>query len=76
MNKTEKIEWLKTHFFADFIFTRKRAFDELSEKQSMFCVCGRLATGLHMRRCAKFNKKVDNETVQRLSYLLPKGGGL
>lgn len=47
-------------------------FDELSDKQTMFCCCGKLATGVHERNCAKFNNKVLAETIKRLSYLLPK----
>lgn len=74
MKREDKIEWLKTHFFADFTVTRERVFNELSDMQPMFCICGGLATGLHERNCRKFQKAVDNETLQRLSHLLPKGG--
>lgn len=47
MKREDKIEWLKTHFFADFTVTRERVFNELSDMQPMFCICGGLATGLH-----------------------------
>lgn len=70
MNLKDKIEWLKTHFFSDFVLTRERVFNELSDKQSMFCVCGKLATGLHESSCRKFNKVVDAETVKRLNHLI------
>lgn len=70
MRQKEKIEWLKTHYVADFIATRERVFNELSDKQTMFCVCGKLATGLHERYCSRFNKTVDKETCKRLEYLL------
>lgn len=36
----------------------------------MFCVCGKLATGLHESSCRKFNKVVDAETVKRLNHLI------
>lgn len=70
MNLKDKVEWLKTHFFSDFISTRERVFNELSDKQSMFCICGKLATGLHERSCRRFNKFVDSETVKRLNHLI------
>ena len=72
MTNSEKIEWLKSHFFADFISTREKVFNDLSDRQSMFCICGKLATGLHELNCSKFRKVVDKEVLIRLSYLLPK----
>lgn len=72
MKQKDKIEWLKTHFFADFISTRQKVFGELSDKQSMFCVCGKLATGLHENNCRRFNNLVDKETVTRLEHLIKK----
>lgn len=71
MSLKDKVEWLTSNFFIDFISTRERVFNELSDKQSMFCVCGKLATGLHERTCRKFNKAVDSETVKRLNHLIP-----
>ena len=72
MKKYEKLEYLKNADFGLFIKTRKIVFDELSDQQTMFCCCGKLATGLHESNCTKFNNKVDAETIKRLSYLLPK----
>ena len=72
MKKYEKLEYLKNADFGLFIKTRKMVFDELSDQQTMFCCCGKLATGLHESNCTKFNNKVDAETIKRLSYLLPK----
>lgn len=54
------------HAHPDYLVTRVKVFDELSYAQPMFCVCGRLATGLHERACRKFNNKVDNVTYRRL----------
>lgn len=65
-------DWLKTHFFAEYIGTRCRVFNELSDKQLMFCVCGKLATGLHENRCSKFNRVVDIETINRMRERLPE----
>lgn len=70
MKLQDKIEWLKTHFFSDFVSTRERVFNELSANQTMFCICGKLATGLHERSCRRFNKVVDSETVKRLNHLI------
>ena len=72
MKKYEKLEYLKNANFGLFIKTRQMIFDELSDQQTMFCCCGKLATGLHESNCTKFNNKVDAETIKRLSYLLPK----
>ncbi len=69
MNVVEKKEFLENTHFNDWINTRMKIVDELSNKQSMFCVCGRLATGLHEGSCRKFNDRVNSETVKRLSYL-------
>lgn len=74
MKKHEKLAHLKDTDFGLFVKTRQMVFDELSDQQTMFCCCGKLATGLHEMNCTKFNNKVDSETIKRLSYLLPKGG--
>jgi hypothetical protein len=54
-------EWLKT---------RKDVLDELSDRYPMFCVCGKLCTGLHENNCKKFQDKITSETVKKLEYLL------
>ena len=72
MKKYEKLEYLKNANFGLFIKIRQMVFNELSDQQTMFCCCGKLATGLHESNCTKFNNKVDAETIKRLSYLLPK----
>ena len=72
MKKHEILAYLKDADFGLFVKTRQMVFDELSDQQTMFCCCGKLATGLHESNCTKFNNKVDAETIKRLSYLLPK----
>lgn len=69
MNEKERIEYLKTNHFHDWSSARQKVFDELSDKQSMFCCCGKLATGLHEASCSKFNRMVDCETASRLKGL-------
>ena len=72
MKKHEKLAYLKDANFGLFVKTRQMVFDELSDRQTMFCCCGKLATGMHEMNCTKFNNRVVAETIKRLSYLLPK----
>ena len=46
------------------------AFDELSRAQSIFCVCGKVASGLHERSCPAFRKKVDGAAIRQLEHLI------
>ena len=66
----EAIEFLKQNHLSTFTKTRGEVEIRISNSQTMFCVCGKLATGLHEARCRKFQKKVDNETVKQLKYLV------
>ena len=72
MKMHEKLAYLKDANFGLFVKTRQMVFDELSDQQTMFCCCGKLATGMHEMNCTKFNNRVVAETIKRLSYLLPK----
>lgn len=71
--KIRKISLFKRQSFGYFLKDSSKSFNELSDKQTMLCCCGRLATGLHENNCTKFNNKVDAETIKLLSHLLPKG---
>lgn len=67
---TNKIlNYIQDNHFSEWLRTRQEVEKELSEKQAVFCVCGRLATGLHESHCRKFQKKVTKETLNRLAYL-------
>lgn len=70
MKIAEKLRRIKEKDCNLFMKTRQQVFDELNNKQTMFCVCGKLATGLHTTHCKKFNDKVTTETVKRLSFLI------
>lgn len=70
MKKSEKIEVIKSKNLGLFVKTRQQVFNELSDQQTMFCCCGKLATGLHESHCRRFNDKVDSETIKRLDFLL------
>lgn len=72
LNREQKLNYLYKANLGLFIKTRKTVFEELSERQTMFCCCGKLATSLHEEHCVKFNNKVKDKVIKRLSYLLPK----
>lgn len=68
----DKILYLKAAYGREWDEKRREVDEELSKMQGIFCLCGRLATGLHERSCRRFNSKVDSETAKKLSHLLKK----
>ena len=70
MKKSEKLEKIKEADLALFVKTRQQVFNEMSDQKTMFCCCGKLATGLHESHCKKFNDKVISETIKRLEHLI------
>lgn len=72
MKNWEKIAYLKDVDFDLYYSTRKKIENEMSDRQQLFCVCGRLATGSHERWCTKFQNKVDSAVIKKLRHLLPK----
>lgn len=70
MRIDQKVAHLKEHHFSEWLKTRQEVEDRVSRSFSMFCLCGRLATGLHERSCRRFQAKVDSETAKELSHLL------
>lgn len=68
----QQIEAIKDKDLSLWVETRNSVFEILSCQQSMFCCCGKLATGLHEQNCRKFNENVDKETVNRLKEFSPK----
>ena len=76
MKLADKLNYLQKNHMSDWLTERRRQDDKLSDQQSMYCVCGRLATGLHESGCQRFKNKVNSETLKSLSHLLPaKNGG-
>lgn len=71
MKKSEILSYLIDYHLDTFVATRRETFYRLSAQQTMFCCCGRLATGHHESSCTKFNNKVDAETIKSLRHLLP-----
>lgn len=72
MKRIEKLEYLQENHWSEWMDTRKEADQHVSDQHPMWCVCGRLCTGMHERSCRRFRNKVDSETIKRLSHLLPK----
>lgn len=72
MKKCEKLTYLIFNHFDLFVETFLQAFNDLSERQEIFCCCGRVSSYVHEVHCKKFQAKVENETINRLSHLLPK----
>lgn len=70
MKPDEKIKILQDQHFGVWLKTRQQTDDELSQKQTMFCVCGKLATGLHEGSCRRFNQLVDRKTMKKLEHLI------
>ena len=56
--------------FSTWLNTHRDVWNECSDKQPMFCICGRLATGIHENHCSKFRDLVNRETVKKLEYLV------
>ena len=73
MKKLEKIDYLQENHLREWIKTRAKVEQELSDAHIIFCECGNLATGSHESSCRKFKNKIINETIKRLSHLLPDG---
>jgi len=66
----QKLTYLQKHHFGEWLKVRQEVENEISDQQALFCICGRLATGLHEMNCSKFRNKVSSETVNRLKHLL------
>jgi hypothetical protein len=69
MKLDKKIKYLQDNHFGEWLRVRKICIDEVSAKQSTFCVCGGLATISHISSCRRFNAKINSETVKKLNYL-------
>jgi len=70
MKIQEKLKYIQDNHFGEWLKTRSEVENEISNKQLMFCLCGRLATGLHENNCSKFRNRITNETVKRLKHLI------
>ena len=66
----EKLSYIQDNHFGEWLKTRQEVENEMSDEQSMFCVCGRLATGFHERGCKKFLDRITKKTLKRLEHLI------
>ena len=62
----QRVDW------KEWIMARDGEFARLSDMQSMWCCCGKLATGLHEQRCKQFQNMVDLATIEKLKHLIPE----
>lgn len=72
MKMQEKVDYLFNNHYQEFVNVRVLVDQEVSKEHLMFCVCGRLCTGLHERTCSRFRNKVNSRTVKKLKHLIPK----
>ena len=72
MKIQEKLKFLQDNHLGEWIRVYRETENELSGRQSMFCVCGKLATGLHESYCRKFKGLVTKKTLEKLSHLIVK----
>jgi hypothetical protein len=72
MKIQEKLKFIEDNHLAEWIKTRNEVADNISNKQSVFCVCGKLATGLHESYCRKLSAKINKETLKKLEHLFKK----
>lgn len=70
MKIAEKISLIQDKNFGEWLKVRSLVRDEISGKQAVFCLCGRLATGFHENGCKRFNNKVNSEAAKRLEHLI------
>jgi len=70
MKIQEKLEYIQDKHFGEWLKTRKETANEISDRQTMFCVCGKLATGLHENCCRKLQNKITSETLKKLEHLI------
>lgn len=71
MEKYEKLAYLIFNHYDLFMETYLQSFNDLSEKQLVFCCCGRITSYVHEVHCKIFQAKVEDTTIERLSHLLP-----
>lgn len=72
MKITEKLKYIQDNHFEEWLKTRREVENEESNRHLIFCVCGKLATGLHESHCQKFRNSITRITLDRLKHLLPK----
>lgn len=70
LSKTRKLEILWQNHSESYNKARNEAIEELDNATPIWCVCGKLATGLHTSRCRKFNEKIDDLILNKIGHLI------
>lgn len=70
ISKSKKLEILWQNHNEAYNKARNEAIEEMDNITPIFCVCGKLATGLHTSRCRKFNDRVDSIIINKIGHLL------
>lgn len=76
MTLNEKIEYLQEKYFTKWCEIRLSIAEKTADEQPLFCVCNKLATGLHEMTCRKLQKLINKKTVEALQEFLPKSKDL
>lgn len=71
MKYFEKLNYIQSNHMKNWLEERSVQLDKLSDACSVYCVCGRLCTGLHESQCKKFNDLVNRNTLINLKHLIP-----
>lgn len=72
--ETELLNAIRTSHPALYDEARKSALDRADSETSIFCYCGRLATGLHTVNCRRFREKLDRYTYEAAYWIAKKRG--
>ena len=70
MNYKEKLKYLKQNHYDIYRSERNKIEEQEIDNLDILCLCGRLATGLHLRSCSKFQTLVSKKTVNNLQHLI------
>lgn len=70
LSKNKKLEILWQEHHDAYCKAREEAISKMDELTPMFCVCGKLATGLHTNNCRKFQSKVDDLVIAKIGNLI------
>lgn len=72
MKLKEKHAYLVDNHLSEWISARQKANDLVSKQYPIFCICGRLCTGLHEQSCSRFKNRVNSVAIKSLEHLFSK----
>lgn len=72
MTSRQKEAYLR-HYHGNLFQKKKNEIEaQMDDEHQMFCLCGKLATGLHTMYCNKWKNHLTTHTLQALKERLPK----